>query len=173
MAGARLGLLGFGATAREVAWRARAFDMTVAAFDPMIPADDPRWHAMGVTPLSVAALLAGSDVISLHVPLTPQTHHVINAAAIAQMKPGAVLVNAARGGVVDEAALVAALRDGRLGGAALDVFETEPLDAAAGARLADVPNLILTPHIAGVTQESNLRVSHVTVKNVLDVLGAA
>jgi (S)-sulfolactate dehydrogenase len=99
--------------------------------------------------------------VALHVPLTAETRGLIDAAALARMPAGAVLINAARGGVVDAAAVAVALRSGHLGGAALDVFDREPLDAAAGAAFAGVPNLILTPHIAGVTQESNVRVSAV------------
>jgi len=86
------------------------------------------------------------------------------------MREGAVLVNTARGGVVDEGALVAALREGRLAGAALDVFCSEPVDAESGARFSDVPNLILTPHIAGITEESNTRVSSLTARNVKQAL---
>jgi (S)-sulfolactate dehydrogenase len=117
-----------------------------------------------------AGLLATADVVSLHVPLLPATRHLIDAAALAAMKPGAVLINAARGGVVDEAALAQALRDGQIAGAALDVFETEPLTAAAAKQFEDLPNLILTPHIAGVTQDSNIRVSTLIADLVLDHL---
>ena len=163
--GRRLGLIGFGAIARQTADRAAALDMSVAAFDPYVPAAD--LSRAGVDPLDLDALLHTSDVISLHVPLTAETRHLIDADALARMKPGAVLINAARGGIVDEAALAVALTDGSLAGAALDVFETEPLDARAGARFRHVPNLILTPHIAGVTDEANLRVSRVTAANVL------
>ena len=105
-------------------------------------------------------------MLSLHVPLTLETRGMIDAGAIARMPTGAILINAARGGVVDEAALVEALRAGHLGGAALDVFAREPVDAAAGGAFRDVPNLILTPHIAGVSQESNVRVSAVTARAV-------
>ena len=163
--GRRLGLIGFGAIARQTADRAAALGMSVAAFDPYVPAADLT--RAGVDPLDLDALLHTSDVISLHVPLTDQTRHLIDADALARMKPGAVLINAARGGIVDEAALAAALSDGSLAGAALDVFQTEPLDARAGARFRHIPNLILTPHIAGVTDEANLRVSRVTAANVL------
>jgi (S)-sulfolactate dehydrogenase len=97
---------------------------------------------------------------------------MIDARAVATMRRGAVLINAARGGVVDEAALCESLRTGHLGGAALDVFAREPVDAAAGAMFAGIPNLILTPHIAGVTEESNVRVSAVTAEAVARHLGA-
>ena len=170
MSGQRLGLIGLGAIARETAGRARALGMKIAAFDPHLPADHPAWA--GVERMELDALLAASDVVSLHVPLTHETRSMIDARALSLMKPRAVLVNAARGGVVDEAALVTALREGRLGGAALDVFEAEPLDAGHGAHLAGVPNLVLTPHIAGVTEQSNVRVSSVTAAAVLRHLGA-
>jgi (S)-sulfolactate dehydrogenase len=111
-------------------------------------------------------------VVSLHVPLTDATRNMLDATAIAGMKPGALLINAARGGVVDEGALCASLRSGQLGGAALDVFAREPVDATTGAQFADVPNLILTPHIAGVTEESNVRVSAVTAEAVARHLDA-
>ncbi|SEI10684.1 (S)-sulfolactate dehydrogenase [Methylobacterium sp. 275MFSha3.1] len=168
IAGKRLGLVGFGSIARETARRAAALGMTVAAHDPFVAAGDPAWNpAYGpVRPLALDALIAQSDVLSLHVPLTDQTRGLIDAAVLARMPKGAILINAARGGVVDEAAVAQALRSGHLGGAALDVFDREPLDAAAGAVFADVPNLILTPHIAGVTQESNVRVSAVTAAAV-------
>jgi (S)-sulfolactate dehydrogenase len=97
---------------------------------------------------------------------------MVNADALGKMKPDAVLVNAARGGIVDEAALAEALTDGRIGGAALDVFESEPLSADQGAKFVGLSNLILTPHIAGVTEESNERVSHLIADKVLEVLGA-
>jgi (S)-sulfolactate dehydrogenase len=168
IAGQRLGLVGFGAIAHETARRAAALGMAVAAHDPFVAADDPAWNpATGpVQSRALDALIAQSDVLSLHVPLTDRTRGLIDAAALARMPKGAILINAARGGVVDEAAVARALRSGHLGGAALDVFDREPLDAAAGAVFADVPNLILTPHIAGVTQESNVRVSAVTAQAV-------
>jgi (S)-sulfolactate dehydrogenase len=165
MYGQRLGLIGLGAIARETAVRARALGMTIAAFDPHLSPGDPAWA--GVERMELDGLLAASDVVSLHVPLTAETRSMIHADRLALMKPTAILVNAARGGVIDEAALCAALRDGRLGGAALDVFESEPLDAAHGQLFRDTPNLILTPHIAGVTEQSNVRVSGVTAAAVL------
>ncbi|MCH7884958.1 MAG: hypothetical protein IIC01_06850 [Planctomycetes bacterium] len=111
--------------------------------------------------------MARADAVSLHLPLTKGTRHLIGAAQIAAMKPGAVLVNAARGGVLDEAALAEGLRAGQLSGAALDVFETEPLTAAAGARFEGLENLILTPHVAGLTEESNIRVGAMIADRVI------
>ena len=164
-----LGLIGFGAIARETARRAAALGMQVVAFDPLLKDDDPAWSLAARRELD--ALLAESDVVSLHVPLTPATRGMLGAAQFDRMRSGAVVINAARGGVLDEAALAAALRSGHLGGAALDVFEREPLDAAAARVFDGVPNLILTPHIAGVTEESNVRVSDVTAAAVLRSLG--
>ncbi len=170
LSGRTIGLIGYGAIAREVAARARALGMAVAAHDPLLDAADPAWET--TRPMALDALLAAADVVSLHVPLTAATRHMIGAAELARIKRDAILVNAARGGVVDEDALAAALRAGRIGGAALDVFEAEPLTAEAGRKFVDLPNLILTPHIAGVTVESNGRVSAVIADAVLAHLGA-
>jgi len=165
VAGKVLGLVGFGSIGCETARRAAALGMTVVAHDPFVAADDPAWDL--AKPLTLNEVLTQADAVSLHLPLTPGTRHLIGAAQIALMKPGAVLVNAARGGVLDEAALVAGLRDGRLSGAALDVFETEPLTAEAGARFKGLQNLILTPHIAGLTEESNARVGALIAERVI------
>jgi (S)-sulfolactate dehydrogenase len=169
LAGRRAGLVGFGGTARATAARLRGLGMDIAATDPALPTDHPAWQ--GVQRLALDALLASADLLSLHVPLTGGTRHLIDTAALARMKSSAILVNAARGGVVDEAALIAALRSGGLAGAALDVFEHEPLDAASGKVFDAVPNLILTPHIAGVTAESNVRVSALIADRILRALG--
>ncbi len=114
------------------------------------------------------ALLAEADVVTLHVPLGAATRHLIDAARLLRMKRGAILINTARGGVVDDSAVAAALVSGQLGGAALDVFEREPLPA--GSPLAACPNLLLTPHIAGVTAESNVRVSTFIAEKVAAAL---
>lgn len=172
-AGRTLGLLGFGDIARAVAGRAGALGMRLSAYDPYVDADDPAWRALRAERTELGRVITESDVITLHVPLTEETRNLIDAAALARMKPDALLINTSRGGVVDEAALVAALKDGRLGGAALDVFAEEPLSAEAASLFEGVPNLILTPHIAGVTAESNRRISEVTVENVLRVLNDA
>ena len=164
MAGKALGLIGFGSIGRETARLGAAMGMQVVAHDPLIATDDPAWGL--VKSLTLNEVLMRSDAVSLHVPLTTDTRHLIGPTEIALMKPSAVLVNATRGGVLDEAALVKGLRDGALSGAALDVFETEPLTAAAGARFKGLANLILTPHIAGLTEESNARVSALVAERV-------
>jgi (S)-sulfolactate dehydrogenase len=164
-AGKQLGLIGFGSIARATAERAAALGMRVAAYDPYLPPDDPAWKV--ASRLTLEELLASSDAISLHVPLTQETRGLLRPRALSQMKPGSILINTSRGGIVDEEAVVNALREGRLGGAALDVFEHEPLDAKHGAMFRGVPNLILTPHIAGVTVESNIQVSTVVAQAVL------
>jgi (S)-sulfolactate dehydrogenase len=163
-----LGLVGFGGIARQTARRAQALGLAVIAHDPYVPADDGAWGDWAERREHLDDVLAESDVVSLHVPLSDATRHLIDARALARMRDDAVLINAARGGVVDETALAAALRAGRLAGAMLDVFEQEPL--AAGSPLTGIPNLVLTPHIAGVTRESNVRVSSVTARNVRAVL---
>ena len=157
--------------ARDVALRARACGMRVMAYDPFLPADAPDWEKLGVEPVMLETLLAEADAVSLHVPLTPDTRQLFDAGRLARMKPGAVLINTARGGIVEEAALADALRSGRLAGAMVDVFEKEPLPA--GSPLADVPNCLLTPHIAGVTRESNVRVSAVVARKVAECLRGA
>ena len=159
-----LGVVGFGGIGHLTAKLARGLGMKVIASDPMIAADSPIWQQQGVGWRSLDALLAESDVVSLHIPLTPETKNLLGSARLAMMKADAILINSARGGVVDEAALVAALKAQRLGGAALDVFVDEPLKA--GSVLMDCPNLILTPHIAGVTNESNVRVSSMIAERV-------
>jgi (S)-sulfolactate dehydrogenase len=166
--GKTLGLIGYGSIGQLTARLAQGLGMRVQAHDALMAADHPAFSSTGVQAVGLDTLLASSDVISLHVPLLPSTQHLLNAARLAQVKPGAIVINSARGGVVDEAAVVAALRRGHLGGAALDVFEQEPLKS--GALFADCPNLILTPHIAGVSLESNERVSELIARKVLEVL---
>lgn len=162
--GKTLGLVGFGGIGRMTAKLAQGLGMRVLAHDPMLPPDAPAWSEAGVGRRELDALFGEVDVLSLHVPLTESTRGLVDAARLARMKPDAILVNTARGGVVDETALAAALRSGKLGGAALDVFDDEPL--RAGSPLAGAPNLILTPHIGGVTRESNERVSSLIAERI-------
>ncbi len=165
LAGKTIGLIGFGAIARQVAGRALALGAEAVAFDPHLPADDPAWsHVRNVSLDGIADL---ADLISLHVPLTEATRHIVDLRFLKAMRNDAVLINAARGGVVDDAALALALSEGEIAGAALDVFETEPLTAEAGAKFSGLSNFVATPHIAGVTAESNVRVSHLIADKVL------
>ena len=150
------GLVGFGAIGMAVAKAFAALGCRVCYYDPA-PRDAKAGAAIGAKPMALDALLAVADVVSLHVPLLPATQGLIGERELSLMKPGAVLIQASRGGIVDEAALAAHLRSGRLGGAAVDVYPTEPpaadnpllkLDGEAARRL------LLTPHIAGVTRQS-------------------
>lgn len=175
VSGRTMGLVGFGGIARQVAARAQALGMKAAAVDPFVSADDPAWQGSGLQGSAgqgvarhetLESLLPSVDVLSLHVPLTEGTRGLLGAGALAALKPGAVLINTARGGIVDEAALAERLHAGQLGGAALDVFAEEPLTAAAAAPFAGLANVILTPHIAGLTQEANVRVSTLTAQQV-------
>jgi len=168
LAGKTLGVVGFGSIGRLTGRLGRALGMRVIGFDAHIVPSSGTWSDEGVEARRFDALLADADVVALHVPLVAATRHLIDAARLLQMKPGAILINTARGGVVDESAVAAALMSGRLGGAAFDVFEQEPL--AAGSPLAGCPNLLLTPHIAGVTAESNTRVSTLIAEQVATAL---
>jgi (S)-sulfolactate dehydrogenase len=171
IAGKTLGVVGFGDIGRRTARLARGLGMRIVAHDPGLVANSPVWAEEGAARVALDDALAIADVVTLHVPLTPQTRHLVDARRLASMKPDAILIDTARGGVVDEAALAEALKAGRLGGAALDVFEHEPLPA--DSPLAGCPNLVLTPHIAGVTRESNERVSALVAERVAAALAAA
>ena len=166
--GRTLGIVGFGATGRLAASMAQGLGMKVVAYDPMLPVDAPAWRESGAERVELDALLTRADAVTLHMPLTPDTRNLFDAAKLAAMKPGAVFINTARGGIVDEAALADALKRGHLRGAAVDVFEQEPLPA--GSPLADAPNLFLTPHIAGVTADSNERISALIGQRIAETL---
>ncbi len=161
-----LGVVGLGRVGAQVARRAQAFGMTVVAFDPYISDDVAR--ELKVTLVDWGELLARSDFITLHTALTPETRGLINAQALARMKPGARLVNCARGALVDEAALVDALRSGQVAGAALDVFADEPLPPDSPLRT--LLNVVLTPHIAASTVEAQRDVGTQIVDQVLAAL---
>ena len=166
--GKTLGLVGFGSIGQLTAKLARGMGMQVIAHDAMMDKSNAVFAQAGVACVGLDELTASADVISLHVPLVASTRKLFDAKRLAAMKSGAVLINSARGGVVDEAALAAALKSGHLGGAALDVFDAEPVPA--GGVFAGCPNLVLTPHIAGVSSESNERVSFMIAQRLLEEL---
>lgn len=165
--GATLGLLGFGRIARLVADAARdGLGMRVVAHDPHLSDDAVR--AAGAEPADLDALLAASDALSVHVPLTPATVGLIGARELALLRPDAVVVNTSRGGVVDEEALLASLDAGHLAGAGLDVTTVEPLPA--GHPLRGRPDVVLTPHVGGQTREAMARVGHEAAEHLRRVL---
>ena len=163
--GKTLGLIGAGRVGGEVVTRARAFGMEVVVYDPYLT--DDRANELGFRLTDLEEVLDVSDVISIHVPLSAETEGLVGETALDRMKETAYLVNASRGGVVDEAALAAALRQGKIAGAALDVYETEPLPADSPLRAA--PNLVMTPHLGASTEDAQVRVA----KEVADYIRAA
>ena len=164
--GKRLGLVGFGRIARRVAVIAQGFGMEVQAFDPFVEPDD----MVGATPVgTLSELLATSDAVSLHVPLATETKGLIGAAELELLKDGAVLVNTARGGLVDHDALMAALESGHLFGAGLDVTDPEPLPP--GHPLLDRHDVVVTPHTASGTMAGKRRLFRTALDQVLQVLG--
>ncbi len=153
-----LGVVGFGRIGRRIAEVMRAMGMSILAYDVIaIPQD--VLGPLGARVVSLDELFSSSDYITLHVPMTPETAHMVNGPRIAEMKKGSVLVNTSRGGVVDEDALASALKEGKIGGAALDVFEKEP----PSGLILSAPNAILTPHIGGQTEEAQV--------NAIEVVG--
>jgi D-3-phosphoglycerate dehydrogenase len=166
LAGKLLGIVGLGRIGAHVAAIARGFGMRLVAHDPLVPAS--RGADLGVALVSLDELLADADVVTLHLPIGPETQHLLDARRLALMKPTALLVNTARGGLVDEAALCGALERSALGGAALDVFDREPLPADSPLRTA--PRLVLTPHLAASTAEAQERVSVELCAAVRDAL---
>jgi D-3-phosphoglycerate dehydrogenase len=169
LAGRTVGLVGFGDIARRVARLLHAFGCTVIAHDPYASEDGAQQESVTLVPLE--HLLARSDVVSLHAPATPATEGMVNGAFLARMRPDALLVNTARGALVDERALVAALDAGHIGGAAVDVYQQEP--TAPGDPLLGHPRVITTPHTAAETAETYARVGAATAAIVLDVLETA
>jgi len=160
-----LGVVGLGKIGSEVALRAAAFGMKVIGYDPFVSGD--RAARVGVEIVELPELLARSDFISLHVPLTKDTRHILDAKALQKVKPGVRIINCARGGIVDEAALAEAIREGRVAGAGLDVFEKEP---PADSPLFGLGNVVLTPHLGASTEEAQLKVAVDVAQQVLDVL---
>ena len=163
--GATLGIVGLGRVGRSTALIGRGFGMRVLATDIAWDITFANQHDIDYVPLP--RLLRESDFVSLHCPLTPQTRGLIGDAALARMKPGAILINTARGPIVDEAALVRALRERRIAGAGLDVFETEP---RPNNPFIDLPNAILTPHLGGATRQATDRALELALLNITQVL---
>lgn len=163
-----LGVVGFGRIGQRVADRGRGFEMQVVAYDPFL--DPAAAQRLGAELLSLDELLRRADVVTLHTPFTPETHHLISRERLALMKPGALLINCARGGIVDEGALLEALESGRLGGAALDVYAEEP---PTDLRLVRHPKVVATPHLGAQTHEAQERISRETAEMVLAALGGS
>lgn len=170
IAGRTMGIVGFGSIGQVVGEKARGMGMNVIAYDAMMSDDHAAWqHARRV---DLDDLVLEADVVSLHCPKLPQTIDLIEDRQFKRMKSSAVLVNSARGGIVNEADCAAALRSGEIAGAALDTLDVEPITPEVGALFQGINNLILTPHVAGVTRESNRRIAEVAAENVRRVLGA-
>ena len=169
LAGKTLGVIGFGAIGRAVAKRAQAFDMRVVAFDPLVDAQAMQAAGADYAP-TVDALLPQADIVTVHVPLLDSTRHLLDGPRLKLMPAGGIVINTARGGVVDEHALVAALKSGHLAGAGLDVFEQEPPSDPA---LLGLPNVVLTPHIGAATAEALNRMTVQAAEIIIDVLNKA
>ncbi|MDL2334529.1 MAG: NAD(P)-dependent oxidoreductase, partial [Chloroflexota bacterium] len=165
LAGKTLGIIGLGRVGLAVADRARAFGMTLIGSDPITRADVAAAH--GVELMDLDEVIEAADILTVHVPLAAATRGMFDAARLALMKPGALIVNVARGGIVDEAVLADALSIGQVGGAAIDVFEHEPI---TDSPLLHAPNTVLTPHLGASTVEAQDRASLEVVEGVLDVL---
>jgi (S)-sulfolactate dehydrogenase len=168
--GKTMGIVGLGSIGRVSAKKARAFGLQCLAYDPALQGSSADLDGSPIPLVSLEQLLADSDVVSLHLPLSPQTRGLFSASVLDQMKHGAFLINTARGSIVDELALADRLRSGRLGGAAIDVFEQEPANDLS--HFSNIPNLILTPHVSGLTQESNDRVCTLIANKVMQFLEA-
>jgi D-3-phosphoglycerate dehydrogenase len=161
-----LGLVAFGEIAREMATRATPFGFRIIAFDPLV--EQKVADPYGVTMVSLDELLAQADIVSVHAPLMKETFHLLGAREFNLMKPTAYVINTARGPVIDQTALIAALRERRIAGAGLDVFEPEPLPA--DSPLLTMENVILTPHMAGLSNVSQMAVRRRTARNVAKAL---
>jgi len=166
--GKTLGIVGFGRIGERVARRAQAFEMKVLAYDPFLDPDVIRHH--GAEPTELDALLAAADAVTLHVPMSKSTRNLIDASRLALMKESSLLINCARGGVVDEQALLAALEAGKLAGAGIDVYAEEPVRDFS---LAAHPKVVATPHVGAQTQEAQLRIAEDTARMVSAALAGS
>lgn len=171
LAGKTLGLVGLGEVGLRVAHRAKTLGMRVVGYDPLRRPWEAALEVAGVEFLPLEEVLAEAQFLSLHAPLTPETRGLVGREVLARMRPGAYLINTARGELVDHHALYEALRSGHLAGAVLDVTDPEPLPPDHPLR--ELENCLLTPHIAGLTRESQARVGERVVRGILEVLRAA
>jgi D-3-phosphoglycerate dehydrogenase/(S)-sulfolactate dehydrogenase len=163
LSGLTWGLLGCGATGIATARLLQGFGCSVLAYDPFVKPDDARLAPLNIVMKSFEEVLANSDVISIHMPSTPQTNGTINASTISTMRSHSVLINVGRGEIINEADLILALKENRIAGAALDVRAKEP---PTTGEMETIPNLILTPHVAGITHESQLRITQILASNI-------
>jgi D-3-phosphoglycerate dehydrogenase len=161
-----LGIVGFGRVGREVARKAKPFGLSIAAYDPYLPPETMLSH--GVRPMALEEIVEGADVLSLHIPLTPETANLLNAERISRMKPGSFLVNVSRGGLVDEDALCAALQSGHLAGAGIDTVAREPM--GSNHCLLDFAQVFLSPHAAHFSRSSYAEVRSKAFADVARVL---
>ena len=161
-----IGIVGYGQIGKAVIRRAQGFENDILVYDPFVSTLEPVGE-LSIIQVTLPELLAQSDVVSLHVPLNEGTQNLIDAAALAMMKPTATLINTSRGGLVDEAALYEALSNGSLAGAATDVFETEP---PGNSPLLNLPNFLATPHLGAQTTDANLRMGMMAAQVIIDVL---
>lgn len=164
--GKYLGIVGLGNIGKRLGRLAKGLNMNIIGFD-VIPIDEEFSKEVGLMKADLDTLLQSSDYISIHVPLLDSTYHMINAEKLATMKPTARIINTSRGGVIDEDALYDAIKNGKLGGAALDVFESEP---AIGHKLAELDNVILTPHMGAMTKEAQALAANVIAEKIIQIL---
>ena len=164
--GKYLGIVGLGNIGKRLGRLARGLNMNIIGYD-VVPVDKEFSRDVGMLKADLDTLLQSSDYITLHVPLLKSTYHMINEEKLSLMKPTAKIINTSRGGIVDEDALYGALKDGRLGGAALDVFESEP---ATGHRLTELDNVILTPHMGAQTAEAQILAANIVAEKIIQIL---
>ena len=166
LSGKYLGIVGLGNIGKKLARHAKSLNMNIIGYD-VIPIPDDFSREVSLVKTDLDTLLSSADYISFHVPFTPETHHLVNAQRLGKMKKTAYIINTSRGEIIDEEALYNALKEGRLAGAALDVFEKEP---ATGNRLATLPNVICTPHIGAQTREAQALAANVIAEKIIMIL---
>ena len=164
ISGKTWGLIGCGATAKATAKLLQGFDLDILGFDPFVQADDPKLKALNIQVTDLNSVLTRSDFVSIHVPASKETTHLINEQALDSMKSSSIIINVGRGEVIDEAALANALATKKIAGAGLDVREQEPSDSSL---FKDLTNVVLTPHVAGITKESQSRINQILADEIV------